>query len=281
MVSMKKKFAIALPLIFLSLQIWAQENPQSDNITTKLEAYVSRSAPEKTFLHTDKDLYTHGETIWFKAYLINGVDHSTSDKSKVIYMELLDSNDNFIVQRKLYINGPGASGDINIDGSFEEGDYSIRAYTKYMLNEGSPIFFQKEISILKRPIPNSIANKSLSEDTKDRKNPNHDVRVAELAGPNVRFFPEGGDLVTGLQSRMGLKIIDEFGNGIALKGNIIDEEGNVINSFQTHEFGLGAVSITPKKDMKYYADISVNGISYRIPVPKSLDNGYVVQLKNR
>src|SRR5690606_9542732 len=223
MVSMKKKFAIALPLIFLSLQIWAQENPQSDNITTKLEAYVSRSAPEKTFLHTNKDLYTHGETIWFKAYLINGVNHFKSDKSKVIYVELLDSNDNLIVQRKLYFNGSGASGDIKVDGSFEEGDYSIRAYTKYMLNEDSPVFFQKEISILKRPIPPSIANKTVPEDTMDRKNPDQDVRMPEMPALNVRFFPEGGDLVAGLESVMGLKITDGFGNGIAIKGNIIDE----------------------------------------------------------
>lgn len=281
MVSMKKKLAIALPLVFLSFQIWAQENPQSDHITTKLAAYISRSAPEKIYLHTDKDLYAHDETIWFKAYLINGVNHTISNKSKVIYVELLDSNDNLIVQRKLYFNGSGASGDIKVDGSFEEGDYNIRAYTKYMLNEDSPVFFQKEISILKRPIPTSIANKTLPEDTINRKNPDQDVRMPERAELNVRFFPEGGDLVTGLQSVMGLKITDGFGNGIILKGNIIDEEGNGVNSFQTHEFGLGAVSITPKKDTRYYADISVDGISYKIPVPKALDNGYVVQLKNR
>src|SRR5690606_33808936 len=133
MVSMKKKFAIALPLIFLSLQIWAQENPQSDNITTKLEAYVSRSAPEKTFLHTNKDLYTHGETIWFKAYLINGVNHFKTDKSRVVYVELLNSQDSVVIKRKLYIDGSSVFGDIKIDASFEEGDYSIRAYTKYML----------------------------------------------------------------------------------------------------------------------------------------------------
>src|SRR5690606_12482692 len=137
--------------------------------------YVSRSAPEKTFLHTNKDLYTHGETIWFKAYLINGVNHFKTDKSRVVYVELLNSQDSVVIKRKLYIDGSSVFGDIKIDASFEEGDYSIRAYTKYMLNEGSPVFFQKEISILKRPIPNSIANKTLLEDTKDRKNPNHDV----------------------------------------------------------------------------------------------------------
>ena len=269
-----------LSLIFLSSPILAQKNPRLNKVTPKLDAYVNTSAPEKVYLQTDRDLYTMGDTIWFKTYLVNGITHYASDKSKIVHVELLDPNDSLIVNRKLYADDGGAFGDIPITDSMQEGDYSIRAYTKYMLNDREPVLFRKEISILKRQTPTD-ANNIISGDRKGREDQNKNVPVSGMSKPLVQFFPEGGDLVMGLQSGMGLKITDGSGNGMALKGKIIDGEGNPINAFQTYNFGLGAATITPRSDTKYYAEINVDGMQYKYPVPTALDNGYVVQLKNR
>src|SRR3546814_244938 len=154
-----KCWVTVLSLTFLSFQILAQKNPQLNNVTQKLDAYENNSAPEKVYLQTDKELYTVGDTIWFKTYLVNGITHLSSDKSNVVYVELLDPNDSLIVKRKLYADKVGAYGDIRIEDSMEEGNYSIRAYTKYMLNDREPVLFQKEISILAHTMPaNDIAN---------------------------------------------------------------------------------------------------------------------------
>src|SRR5690606_37001107 len=278
---MKEKLAIAFPLFFLSFQIWTQDNPQSVDLTTRLETYLNNRTPEKTYLHTDKDLYTHGDTLWFKAYLLNGTTHSVSDINRVIYVELWDSRDSLVVQRKLYIEGTGASGDIKIDDSIGEGDYYLLAYTRYMLNDKNPALFQKKISILARPLPiNNLLDDTITI-AKGKEIEVKDTLHPAMKRPNVQFFPEGGNLVAGLQSGLGLKITDGSGNGIALKGTIIDRNGVVIARFETHDFGLGIVPFTSRMDMDYFAEINLNGIIYSYNLPRTLGNGYVIQLKNK
>lgn len=276
---MRKKLAIAFPFILLPLQILAQETLQYDNLTTKLEAYVNNLAPEKTYLHMDKDLYIHGDTIWFKAYVLNGMSHSKSNQSKVVYVELLNSRDSVIVKRKLYIDGSSAFGDIKVDDTVEEGVYFLRAYTRYMLNNREMAQYQKKISILALPLPkNILTNDTISKNTNEQSK----IKVPHQQGKklNVQFFPEGGNLIADLQNGLGLKITDEGGNGIALKGTIIDQYGIVVARFETQDFGLGIIPFTPKTDNEYYAEIHSNGNRYKYHLPTALDQGYVVQLKN-
>ena len=278
----RKYLLAALPLIFLSSQILAQKNPRSNSITTRLEAYANNSAPEKVYLQTDRDFYTKGDTIWFKTYLLNGVTHFLGHKSNIIHVELLDTNGSPVIARELYAEKGSSFGDLEIGGSIEEGDYRIRAYTRYMLNDEDPVFFEKEISIIERPMAsNDRTHNAISKDTDGEKGQKSDVRSTRMSRPNVRFFPEGGNLVTGLQSEIGLKITDKSGNGIPLKGNIIDQTGTVVNRFETYNFGLGAVHVTPKKGTTYYAEIKIEGILHKYALPRALEKGYVLQLKNR
>ena len=272
----------ALPLFFLSSQILAQKNIQIDTLTQKLDAYVNNLAPEKVYIQTDKDFYTVGDTIWFKSYMVNGINHFAGNNSKIIHVELLNKNGGLEKKRKLYADKGTAFGDIEIDSSMDEGDYRIRAYTRYMLNDGHPCFFEKKISIFARPRANNgqsyIAELVNNEEGKEQEK---DITNSRISKPNVQFFPEGGNLVMGLQSGIGLKITDEFGKGIAIKGKILDQEGNIINTFQTYDFGLGVFPITPVTGMEYYAELHIDGIVHRYSLPTALDKGYVVQLKNQ
>tara|TARA_R110002049_G_scaffold80546_7_gene204945 strand:+ start:99 stop:1937 length:1839 start_codon:yes stop_codon:yes gene_type:complete len=278
----RKYWGIALLLVFSLSQIQAQKQTHFNTINKSLDNYTNILAPEKVYLQTDKDFYSKGDTIWFKAYLVDGIRHFASDKSNIVHVEFLSPNDSIVVKRQLFTNKGSAFGDITIDDSFEEGDYSIRAYTIYMLNDSEPIFFKKKISILTPQITtNTIRNKTAPVDTKIEENLNKDILVSEKIDIRVQFFPEGGDFVTDLQSQMGVKTTDELGNGIALKGKIIDQEGNVVNSFQTFDFGLGIATITPKTTKKYYAEISIDGLKYKYPIPAALEKGYVLQVKNQ
>ncbi|WP_147320817.1 hypothetical protein [Hymenobacter lapidiphilus] len=37
------------------------------------------TAPEKAYLHLDKDSYTAGETIWFEGYVVSAGQHRTTN----------------------------------------------------------------------------------------------------------------------------------------------------------------------------------------------------------
>ena len=88
-------------LFFFVFEISAQQNNSLQNLVGKLATYSKTTFPEKVYVQTDKDVYSNGETIWFKTYVLNGMTHRASTMSKVVYVELLDSKDSIVTQRKL------------------------------------------------------------------------------------------------------------------------------------------------------------------------------------
>ncbi len=276
-----KRIALGLVcFLFLAFTLTSDLKNPFENIFGNLETYKSIKGPEKVYVHTDKDFYTNGETLWFKAYLVDGVDHLPSGKSKVVYVELLDQKDSIVAQRKLYTDSLGASGDILLDKKLKEGTYLLRSYTKYMLNETNPILFEKEVRVWYQSL-NPLETISGTSETIGN-NEAMDEKLNTLSGniqPVLNFYPEGGNLVAGLESIVGLKATDGKGNGVELEGHIADEEGKVITRFRTYKFGLGKTRFIPEKGKTYIAEISgTQGAQFVLP--KVLDSGYTLSVKN-
>ncbi len=275
--------------IFLSLvillsfifQVSAQENKMFQNLLGNLAVYTNNNSPEKVYVQTDKDFYTNGETIWFKTYLLNGITHKASNKSQVVYVELIDSKDNIIAQQKLYTESAGASGDIILPIDIKEGTYVLRAYTKYMLNDKEPVLFQKEIPIwAQRSISNYVSDKVSNEKKEDKQVSKKEITTSRATKPIVQFFPEGGNLVTGIESVLGVKITDVEGNGLALEGKIFDQDGVLVSLFRSYEFGLGRTSFKVEPNTDYYLQIQIDGEITKYPIPEPLLKGYALRVMN-
>lgn len=274
-----------LSLVFLMssvFQVNAQQNKRLQNMLGKLATYTDINTPEKVYLQTDKDLYTNGETIWFKAYLLNGVNHGFSGKSRVVYVELLDWNSNIVKQLKLFVGPNEASGDITLPDKIKEGTYLLRAYTKYMMNEQDPVFFQKEINIWAQRLNLKDNSKKKYREKKTKKEKSQqEANELGTARPVVQFFPEGGDLVTGLDCVLGIKVTDGKDNGIALKGKILDQDNNLAAVFRSHDSGLGRAYFKVEPSKRYRAEIEIDGRTERYDLPKPLPKGYGLQIVNR
>ncbi|WP_425237024.1 TonB-dependent receptor plug domain-containing protein [Ulvibacterium sp.] len=257
-----------------------QENPYHKKILGKLASYTMKHSPEKVYLHTDKSIYTNGETIWYKAYLVDGILHKASEKSEVVYVELWNGDDTLIIRQKLIVEGLGSQGSIKIPINIKNGNLLIRAYTKYMLNEREPTIFQKEIPVYAQEFgdyknPDANQNKEFRGDSRKLSNP-----YSENNRPIINFFPEGGHLVTGLTSVMGVKTVGQQGNGLALEGTIQDGKGNTAGFFKSYEAGLGKVTFVPEAGKDYEAVILYGEKEYRFPIPKALPKGYVLSIRN-
>jgi hypothetical protein len=87
-----KKFPAFL-FVLISTAIKAQ-TPESI-----LEKIQQNFSPEKIYLQYDKQSYIAGETIWFKAYIMDGLLPST--KSTVLCVELINDSGK-TVQKKFY-----------------------------------------------------------------------------------------------------------------------------------------------------------------------------------
>ena len=267
-------------LSIVSFMSLPQEYLLLKKVKSKLLDYSRNQSPEKTYLHTNKDFYTNGETIWFKTYLVDGISHNGSEKSNVVYVELVDKQGIVVAQRKLFVDEVGASGDIEIDQNIAQGDYTLRSYTKYMLNEQEPVIYEKNIPIFVQQIGNTVSPDQIPV-TQYLQGFEENMGKAVSGRPSIKFFPEGGHLVKGLPGTMGLEVLDEKGNGLALKGFIKDSKENIIETFESLEFGLGSVGFTPLPGVQYHASVILNGIEEKFPLPEALPNGYVLSLKNR
>ena len=234
-------------------------------ILNRLHEYTSEKYPEKIYIQTDKPYYAAGEDIWFNAYLVNGVTHTKSAKSKVIFVELINEKDEVISERKLYTESVSVNGDFKLPPDLPEGTYLLRAYTNFMRNQPREYFFKKEIYIF-----------DLNSEITDG-NGKKDSEIAENSMlPDIGFYPEGGYLIEGVNNKVAVKIKDAELSATPVVGIIEDTEGNKITDFKTLEFGLGSFYLKPEPGKEYRAVIS-NGdenILYSLPIP--LSEGYVL-----
>jgi hypothetical protein len=216
---------------------------------------------EKLYLHTDKNFYIAGEIVWFRIFYIDGnTDHSVS-LSKVAYVEIMDKAGKPALQAKIAIDGNGGNGSLYLPLTLGSGSYTLRAYTSWMRNFDPAFFFEKRINIV-----NTIkaTASSVQEDT---------VKT------QVKFFPEGGYLVSDIETKIGFRIADNAKGGLNAKGVVTDNTGDTILSFSPYRLGIGSFAFTPHAGRSYIATITTSeGRIFQQALPEIKQYGYVLNV---
>ena len=98
---------------------------------------------------------------------------------------------------------------------------------------------------------------------------------------DVKFFPEGGELVTGIRSRVGFKAVGSDGLGMKISGYITDKGNNKLAEFESEHAGMGYFRLNPIPNEIYIAHIKFEDGSERtFPLPRVLPQGYVLSVNN-
>ncbi len=98
---------------------------------------------------------------------------------------------------------------------------------------------------------------------------------------DVQFFAEGGTLVEGLPSRIGIKAINSAGRGENISGQVIDNDGVEVLKFETMHLGMGSLFLNPLAGKSYTAKVKfANGTEQSFPLPKIEKSGYVLSINN-
>lgn len=270
-----------------------------EQIVKNLELYSSHAAPQKVYLHLDKFEYTVGETVWFKAYLFDGITHLPYTDTSNIYVELVNSDGTARDMRILLAEEGFANGEIVLGEGLPDGNYVIRAYSGWMENFDEEYFFTRHLYINNPEWDNAIRrwdvlkNRRFNRQLKRmRGEPEQEasflVRVADFfTRPftsfdyEVAFFPEGGHMVAGVTNRVAMKVIDPLGNGQFAEGEIVDRHGRVVASLETDKGGISLFDIEPENGNTYTARISINNerpSNYELPEPKT--RGYIMRVES-
>lgn len=276
---MNHKFLFRRSIIILlacfllaNLSFRDSEDPRVVKIYQQLEAFSNRTQQQKIYLKTDKEKYMVGESIWLKAYVLKASNLQPDNTSNEVFVDLI-GYDKEVYQNIIIRNIEGfANGDIAIADSIPEGNYQIVAYTNWMKNFDDEYFFSKTIQIV-NPKYNNFITQPVFDNIKKR-NKSFVEGAKEMT---VQFFPEGGNLVSGISGRVAFKAINRLGNGVNVKGEIFDETNKKAGSFQSKHLGMGSFVFTPEAGRKYHARVTFDDASTKkIDLPAVEQKGFVL-----
>ena len=259
------KYLIISCLLCLGLTSFSQSS-----LEETLIQYRTTFLPEKIYVHTDKNIYAAGETIWMALYLLDGQTHRPGTWSVVARVELRDSQQKPISELKLFALPGFASGSIELPKDLPPGNYTLVAYTHYQRNSGDETLFYKTLRIVQ------------GMDSPDNPKPQVTLPVFEESIPNssdirLRFFPEGGDCITGLPCQIAITAQNSYGAPVSGTGTIKYEGSDIF--FSTNKQGLGQFSYKPKLGKSAVASFEVAGNSHSFELPPSLSSGYTLNVR--
>ncbi|NNE28884.1 MAG: hypothetical protein HKN16_04585, partial [Saprospiraceae bacterium] len=246
-----------------------------EKVKEKMGIYHVNFPQEKVYVHHDKPHYVLGEQIWFKVYLVSAILHDPLTPSQQVTVELIDPGNVVLSTSTIRIEDGGGNGDFRLGADWETGKYLIRAYTNYQRNFEEPFFFEKEIRVYNAYT--SIGEGSVSDQNDVLEEPGNDSSMSET-DLNVLFFPEGGDLVAGITTKVAVNAINKQFEGEALQGSIVTSSGTIVSRFSTHKTGLGVFKLIPESGETYSANVSYQGEELSFKLPQVKDIGYSLSI---
>ena len=266
----------------------AQENPTTDLqrilVLMGRTMQFNRSLPqEKAYLHFDNTGYFKGETMYFKAYVTRTDVATPTDISKILYVELVNPTGDIITTHRVKLENGEGYGDIKLDTILGSGFFEVRAYTRYMTNWGNGAAFSRVFPIFNEPkTPGDYSNMTINKRSYRNRLP--DMRESEtgkIKKLNVRLFPEGGELVAGVMSKVAFTVKDADGLYLDAKGYLEDDNGNKLADVATSYEGKGTFYYQPAVEGKQTVRLMMldaNGGKHRFSLPDAASDGCTMQL---
>ena len=239
----------------------AQDETVETSVAHAFQQYKSQYIQEKIYVHTNKDYFVSGEIVWFRIFYVDALYNRALNLSKIGYLELLDRNNHSVLQEKVSLKSGETHGSLIIPYTIPSGIYHLRTYTNWMKNFSPEYFFERSIRIV-NPL-------QVARDSSARYKRQYDAQ----------FFPEGGNLVQNIESKVAFRITDAYGHGLMFKGGLINSNKDTVLRFQPSQMGIGHFVFTPLPGQTYTAFINFSdGGQLSKELPATYPAGYVMNL---
>lgn len=298
---------------------------------------------------TDKPIYREGETVYFRAVVLNAFDNKPLDAQKnrlALGLKVLGPKGDQVMQGMAEINASsaGASWDIPggqpggiykvifcSDGPFApaERSFEIRAYRAPKLRAqlefvskaygpGDTVTINAKVTRAEGGIPtgatvtaiarvdgeechrspatispDGVVSASYSLPATISKGEGTHTFVIEDGGVmesfsktipillqslDVQVFPEGGDLVAGVQNGLYVQAKTPWGDPADFAADIVDDQGKLCGTVATEHEGRGRTLLLPAAGRKYQLRVTKpSGITTRVDLPEVKATGAVLR----
>src|SRR5450432_4752316 len=235
------------------------KSSSGQKLDSMMRVYAESFPQEKLYMQFDKKAYNTGERIWYKAYLFSGFD--PSPYSKNLYTELYDAYGNLILRNTSPFVESTSVGSFDLPSSFEGTRIHIKAYTSWMLNFDTTFVYSMDLRVI---------------------GSSQDSAVHAPSSPvSLHFFPEGGEMVAGMENNVAFKAEDGFGLPKKLSGILYDQSGKALINFNSTHNGMGKFLLVPDKlDVFYAIWKDEKGIEHRTDLPAVHTSGIALRVLN-
>lgn len=235
------KLSVILFLLFFASVCNAQNDAGAgiDSLAGQLVKCIRSNNKEKVMLNTDRRMYTAGETIYFKAYLTDKLRNHLQTAPKKLYVDLVDKEDKVVAHLLLNAAALKTNGDFKLNDTLSEGFYWLRAYTKKMIDENGEGMSVEPVYVVNANKKGTVNNVTVKQAS------------GSVTKPVIELFPEGGAIISGITTAVGLKITDAYGFPLNVKGYIKQPKDTSVIPFVTNEKGLGKFIFSPNWYSKY------------------------------
>jgi hypothetical protein len=269
----KERIADMLPFDFLphgSPVVKSEPIFTTSSVEDYLTAKQKSSCRDQLHVHLDRNVYQPGDTLFFQAYIRDKFSGNFESKSAALYALLTNEKRLLVDSSRYKISNSTASGWMIIPPKSEVGKYHLTAFTSSMQNNDPIEAFQldlyvKELTSNQNQIKMVFKKeKYLPGDTTDAT-----LRISDSINDsriNLRFLPEGGTFIEGVEQRVGFNATNYMGEPIEIEGLLKNTLGSVLDTIRSGPFGPGSFVCTARSGL--YVELTKGAGSERIwPLP--------------
>jgi hypothetical protein len=231
---MKPTLFLPIGFLFIFFTSFGQSPKTNDELASSYFDYFQLNR-EIAFLHLNKNVLVPNEELWFAAYVFDNRILQPNLETTNLLIEVFNSSGEHMETQTLFINAGKGTGHLQLNPKkYKEGNYLIKASTRYMENFREDLDYVTHFTILS------------SNPENQEKQEKHESAF------ELHILPEGGHLLLDQQNLVGVKVIDEMGDGIVFtKARLVDQGNNLITSFKSNRFGMGKFNFTPEPGKTY------------------------------
>jgi hypothetical protein len=248
-------------ILSVAATIWIGSylDPIQDKLILHLQQWYKTYPQEKVFVQVNRQQLVAGEQMWFKGWCT--FLQKPSFLSRIVYTDIVNEEGQVVEKNVYKLDSLGSwHGHIDISRKWKSGNYTLRAYTAWMLNQPEYIF-QQPFFVYGEDEVNRI-NNTISKKL------------------NMQFFPEGGQWIVGVENKMAFVVQDEMGLPVNTPITIKDGNRNTVTSASVLHQGMGMFKLTPKQET-YTAEIqTANGAVFTFSLPPVQQEGVQLIVQN-
>ena len=206
---------------------------------------------EKAYVHFDNTRYAVGQTIWYKAYLMTGLQPSLISKN--FYIDWYDDEGRLLNSTVTPVVYSFSSGSFTIPETYTGKFVRAVAYTRWMRNFDRAYFYEQAFEII------SAASRIENNDPAGRET-------------RAQFLPESGTFLANKLNVIAFKAIDHSGRPAAISGVVKNSNGDSILSFKSSHDGMGKFQFKAAGGESYsvlWTDPSGHTYQSNLPIPEA------------